>query len=279
MPVTDDVAVVLRDVHVRYRVYRESRLTARELLARRGRGRESVDIHALRGVSFDVRAGEALGVLGANGSGKSTLLRTIAGLQAKDSGTVLVRSEPQLLGVNAALKPVLSGYRNVMLGGLAMGMTEAEVRERIPEVEEFSGLTEAMRLPMSTYSSGMRARLAFSIATLTSPDILLLDEALAVGDRDFRARSLDRINEIRDAAGAVVLVTHNLGEIRQTCSRAIWLDGGKIMADGDAKDVIEMYESANPNDLFVERERILRRHRRREAAASTPAGKPAKAAN
>jgi teichoic acid transport system ATP-binding protein len=274
MAATDAPAIVVRDVHVRYRVYVDQRLSARELLARRLRGRETVEVHALRGVSFDIHVGEAVGVLGANGSGKSTLLRTIAGLQSKDSGTVLVRSEPHLLGVSAALKPQLSGYRNVMLGGLAMGMTEDEVRDQIPEVERFSGLADAMSRPMATYSSGMRARLAFSIATLTSPDILLLDEALAVGDRDFRARSLERVNEIRDAAGAVVLVTHNLGEIRQTCSRAIWLEEGQIVADGDAEDVIEMYESANPDDLFVKRERILRRHWRREQTSS-----PAQATN
>ena len=265
MPATDPLAIVVRDVHVRYRVYADQRLSARELFARRFRGRETVEVHALRGVSFDIHVGEAVGIIGMNGSGKSTLLRTIAGLQSKDSGTVLVRSEPQLLGVSAALKPQLSGYRNVMLGGLAMGLTEREVRERLPEVERFAGLGDAMGRPMATYSSGMRARLAFSIATLTSPDILLLDEALAVGDRDFRARSLERVDQIRDSAGAVVLVTHNLGEIRQTCSRALWLDEGQIVEDGDAEDVIARYEAANPEDLFVKRERILRRHWQREA--------------
>lgn len=269
MPATDPLAIVVRDVHVRYRVYVDQRLSARELFARRLRGRETVEVHALRGVSFDIHVGEAVGVLGSNGSGKSTLLRTIAGLQSKDSGTILVRSEPHLLGVTAALKPQLSGNRNVILGGLAMGLTEDEVRDRLPEVERFSGLGDAMGRPMATYSSGMRARLAFSIATLTSPDILLLDEALAVGDRDFRARSLERVNQIRDAAGAVVLVTHNLGEIRQTCSRALWLDDGEIVADGDAEDVIAQYEATNPDDLFVKRERILRRHWQREAGSSS----------
>ena len=264
-----DLAIAVRDVHVRYRVYIDQRLSARELVARRLRGRETVEVHALSGVSFDIYVGEAVGILGTNGSGKSTLLRTIAGLQSKDSGTVLVRSEPHLLGVSAALKPQLSGYRNVMLGGLAMGLSEDEVRAKLPEVEAFSGIGDAMARPMATYSSGMRARLAFSIATLTSPDILLLDEALAVGDRDFRTRSLERVNQIRDAAGAVVLVTHNLGEIRQTCSRAIWLEGGEIMADGDADEVIATYEAANPDDLFVKRERILRRHWRREARSSS----------
>ena len=271
MPVTDQLAIVVRDVHVRYRVYSDQQLSARELFARRFRGRETVEVHALRGVSFDIHVGEAVGIIGMNGSGKSTLLRTIAGLQSKDSGTVLVRSEPQLLGVSAALKPKLSGYRNVMLGGLAMGLTEREVRERLPEVERFAGLGDAMGRPMATYSSGMRARLAFSIATLTSPDILLLDEALAVGDRDFRARSLERVDQIRESAGAVVLVTHNLGEIRQTCSRALWLDEGQIVEDGDAEDVIARYEAANPEDLFVKRERILRRHWQREAETASAA--------
>jgi teichoic acid transport system ATP-binding protein len=239
------VAISVQDLHVSYRVYEEQRLSARELLGRGFRRRRHSTVHAVRGVTFDIRAGEAVGIVGSNGSGKSTLLQTVAGLQARESGRVLVRAEPHLLGVNAALKPNLSGYRNVMLGGLAIGMTRAEIEDRFSEVEEFSGLGDAMARPLRTFSSGMRARLAFSIATLRTPEILLIDEALAVGDRDFRKRSLERVRKIRDDAGTVMMVTHNLNEVRNTCRRVIWLDHGTIRADGPTEAVLEIYESGD----------------------------------
>jgi teichoic acid transport system ATP-binding protein len=242
--VTDDVelAVSIRHVDIEYRVYEEQFFSARELVARGFRGRRSTIVHAVKDVSFDVPVGEAVGIVGANGSGKSTLLRAVAGLQSLSSGKIYVRGEAQLLGVGAALKPTLSGYRNVLLGGLAMGLSRSAILAQMGDIVEFSGLGDAMGRPMNTYSSGMRARLAFSIATLRVPDILLIDEALAVGDKDFRAKSLARINEIREQAGTVLMVTHNLGEIRATCSRAIWLDRGVVLADGGVEEVLGDYE-------------------------------------
>jgi len=237
-----EISVEVRDLSVSYRVYEEASLDLGQLARRGFRSRSKTTVQALQDVSFDVHVGEAVGIVGSNGSGKSTLLRTIAGLQKRQTGTVLVRGNAHLLGVNAALQKSLSGYRNVTLGGLAMGMSRAEIDAAMPRVEEFSGLSEAMGRPMDTYSSGMKARLAFSIATLQVPDILLIDEALAVGDKNFRKRSLARINEIRDQANAVLMVTHNLKEIRETCSRTIWLDGGRLVADGPVDEVLDLYE-------------------------------------
>ncbi|MDC3331884.1 ABC transporter ATP-binding protein [Ilumatobacter sp.] len=236
------VAVELSGVDIKYRVYEERYLSARERFSRGFKGRESIKVHAVKSVSFDVQVGEAVGVVGSNGSGKSTLLRAIAGLQSLESGTIRVRGEVGLLGVGAALKPTLSGYRNVMLGGLAMGLTTDEIESKVDEIVEFSGLGKAMARPMNTYSSGMRARLAFSIATLRIPDVLLIDEALAVGDKEFREKSLQRIREIQAAAGTVIMVTHNLGEIQETCSRAVWLADGELQADGDVTEVLAMYD-------------------------------------
>jgi len=237
------VAVEIDDVDIKYKVYEDQFFSARELVSRGFRSRTAVEVHAVKSVSFDVHVGEAVGIIGSNGSGKSTLLRAIAGLQSLAKGSIRVRGEVGLLGVGAALKPTLSGKRNVVLGGLAMGLSIDEIQSKIDEIVEFSGLGEAMGRPMNTYSSGMRARLAFSIATLRVPDILLIDEALAVGDREFRARSLERIREIQAAAGTVVMVTHNLNEIRETCSRAVWLDQGVLRANGSVDDVIALYES------------------------------------
>ncbi len=236
------LTISVTDLDVRFRVFQEDVVGMRQAFGRGFRTRQSIEVHALKSVSLQVHAGEVVGLVGSNGSGKSTLLRCIAGLQNKNAGTVLVRGEPHLLGVNAALKPALSGYRNVVLGGLAMGLSRAEVEAAIDDVVEFSGLGDAAGRPMNTYSSGMRARLAFSIATLRIPEVLLIDEALAVGDREFREKSLARINEVRESASTVLMVTHNLGEIRATCNRAIWLEQGTIRADGSVDEVIGQYE-------------------------------------
>ena len=204
-----------------------------------------MEVHAVDGVSVDIEIGEFVGVVGSNGSGKSTLLRSIAGIQPLASGHVLVRGEARLLGVGAALKPMLTGRRNVILGGLAMGLTRSEIDARIDAVVAFAGLEHAINRPLNTYSSGMRSRLAFSIATLRVPDVLLIDEALAVGDKAFRAKSLERLETLREASGTVLMVTHNLNEIRQSCSRAIWIDGGRLVADGDPEEVLDAYTAAS----------------------------------
>lgn len=235
-------SIVATDVDIKYKVYEDRVFSARQLVSSGFTGNKSTIVHAVKSASFTVNIGEAVGVVGSNGSGKSTLLRAIAGLQSLSTGSIKVRGEVGLLGVGAALKPSLSGYRNVFLGGLAVGLSEAEIEAKLPEIIEFSGLANAMGRPMNTYSSGMKARLAFSISTLKVPDILLIDEALAVGDKDFRAKSLQRLSEIRDEAGTIMMVTHNLSEIRTTCTRAIWLDEGVLRADGPVDDVLAAYE-------------------------------------
>ncbi|MEM9465436.1 MAG: ABC transporter ATP-binding protein [Actinomycetota bacterium] len=237
------VSVDVRGAHIRYRVFEDQSFSAREWVSSGFKGRQAIEVHAVKGVSFQVRTGEALGIIGSNGSGKSSLVRAIAGLQSLSEGEIAVRGQVALLGVGAALKPALSGYRNVMLGGLAMGLSRDEIEAEIENVAEFSGIGDAMRRPMRTYSSGMRARLAFSIATIRVPDILLIDEALAVGDKAFRARSLERINQIREQAGTVVLVSHSLSEITASCSRAVWLERGELRAEGTPQEVVAAYES------------------------------------
>ena len=239
---TTPVSVEVRDVHIRYRVFEDQSLSAREWVSSGFKGRHATEVHAVKGVSFQVHSGEALGIISSNGSGKSSLVRAIAGLQSLAHGDIAVRGQVALLGVGAALKPALSGYRNVMLGGLAMGLSRRDVEAEIESVAEFSGIGEAMRRPMRTYSSGMRARLAFSIATMRVPDVLLIDEALAVGDKAFRARSLERIRQIRAQAGTVILVSHSLGEITASCNRAIWLERGELRAQGTPEEVVAAYE-------------------------------------
>lgn len=238
----DPVTVVeINGVHVTYRVYEDKALGLRERVATGQVRRRYREVRAVRGVSLTLNEGDALGIVGSNGSGKSTLLSAMTGLLPLEAGSVRVRTRPTLLGVGAALRQSLSGRRNIELGCLAAGMTKAEVVEKMDDVIQFSGLEDFIDMPMKAYSSGMRARLTFSIATARMPDILLIDEALAVGDAAFRSRSAERVQEVRDAAGAVVLVSHNLGEIKASCNRAIWLDHGVVRMDGDPGAVIEQY--------------------------------------
>jgi teichoic acid transport system ATP-binding protein len=149
-----------------------------------------------------------------------------------------------LLGINAALLPKLSGEQNVLLGALALGHTPQEVRAKFDEIVEFSGLEDFINLPMRTYSSGMQARLRFSIAVSRSHQILLVDEALSAGDQAFRARSEDRIRSLREGAGTVFLVTHSMRSVLETCTRAIWIDSGTIVADGNPADVVPEYQAS-----------------------------------
>ena len=239
------VAIRAQDVVVDYEVFEDRRAALRDRLLRRGDlGRDVV--HAVRGVSFDVYEGESVAVIGTNGSGKSTLLAALAGLLPITSGTALVSEEPKLLGVGAALIPGASGRRNVRLGLLAIGVPHAELDERVEAVIDWTELGDAIHRPLRTYSSGMRARLHFGIATSMRPRILLVDEALGVGDKRFRRKSKARMAEIQSAAGVLMVVNHNLNELRNMCERALWIEQGRLVADGPIDAVLESYELYEP---------------------------------
>ena len=230
--------VVVDDLHIVYRVYgaggdRGTAATALlRIMGRKTRGNIR-EVHAIRGISFVAYRGDAVGVIGRNGSGKSTLLRAIAGLLPPEQGNVYTTGEASLLGVNAALMEDLTGERNVILGCLAMGMTKQEARDKYQSVVDFSGVGDFINLPMKAYSTGMGSRLRFAIASAKSHDILLVDEALATGDAEFQRKSHARIDELRQQAGTVFLVAHQLSEIYETCNRVIWLEKGQIVKAGD----------------------------------------------
>jgi teichoic acid transport system ATP-binding protein len=233
--------VVVDDVHVVYRVYEDRKPSLRQLVADRFRPRAYRQIHAVRGVSFTARAGEAVGVIGRNGSGKSTLLRAMAGVLPPTDGAVYAHAEPTLLGVGAALHPDLSARRNVFLGGLALGLSRRQIAEQFDEIVAFAGVTDFLDVPLRAYSSGMSARLHFAIASAVAPEVLLIDEALAVGDEDFRQKSEARIRELLQQAGTVFLVSHNLDAIVKICTRVLWMEQGRIVVDGDPAPVVETY--------------------------------------
>ncbi|WP_460066305.1 ABC transporter ATP-binding protein [Streptomyces sp. YKOK-I1] len=224
-------------------------------------------VHAVKNVSFVAYKGEAIGLIGTNGSGKSTLLKAVAGLLPVERGRIYTQGQPSLLGVNAALMGDLTGERNVYLGGLAMGMSKEQIRERYQQIVDFSGINDKgdfISLPMRTYSSGMGSRLRFSIAAAKDHDVLLIDEALATGDALFRKRSADRIREMREHAGTVFLVSHSNSSIRETCERVLWLERGELRMDGPTEEVMDAYEEFSGDNKA-----------KKKPAAKKPAAKPA----
>ncbi|MBC6460532.1 ABC transporter ATP-binding protein [Actinomadura sp. HBU206391] len=247
---TRDPIVVVDDLHIVYRVYggggdKGSAATALMRVIKRQNRPQMKEIHAVRGVSFIAYRGDAVGIIGTNGSGKSTLLKAIAGLLPPHRGGVYTDGQPSLLGVSAALMKDLTGERNIVLGCLAMGLSPQETKEKYDEIVNFADLKPGfIQYPMSTYSSGMGARLRFAIAAARTHDVLLIDEALATGDAKFKRRSKAKIEELRRDAGAVFLVAHNLDVIEETCNRVIWLDDGQVRMDGDPAEVIKEYTNA-----------------------------------
>jgi len=234
------LTIRVTDLVLDYEIYEDRRAALRQrLVTKTGSGRSFVN--ALKGVSFDAAEGDSIGVIGSNGSGKSTLLAAVAGLLPPTSGEILVAEEPKLLGVGATLMPAVTGYRNIRLGCMALGMVAGEVDEQIQSIVEFTDLGEAIYRPLRTYSSGMRARLHFAIATSVQPRILLIDEALSVGDKAFRAKSAARIEEIVSKAGTLMLVSHSMDEIERMCDRVLWIEQGELVADGPTDDVLAEY--------------------------------------
>ncbi|MFC9299184.1 ABC transporter ATP-binding protein [Streptomyces sp. NPDC057011] len=248
---TKSPTVIADEVHVVYKVQgggtrKGSATAALSRIFSRRPAPGIREVHAVKGVSFTAYKGEAIGLIGSNGSGKSTLLKAIAGLQPVARGAVYSQGQPSLLGVNAALMNDLTGERNVVLGGLAMGMTREQIKDRYRDIVDFSGINEKgdfISLPMRTYSSGMGARLRFSIAAAKDHEVLMIDEALATGDAAFQRRSQARIEELRATAGTVFLVSHSIGTVRETCDRAIWLERGELRMDGPAGEVCDAYEA------------------------------------
>jgi len=237
------LAIKAKELHVDFEVFSDRRASLKSRLVDRSVDGRQV-VRALRGVSFDVYEGESVGVIGLNGSGKSTLLSAVAGVLPLTRGELLVSEEPRLMGVGAALIAEASGLRNIRLGCLALGMTRQEVDEQLDVLVEFTELGDAIHRPLKTYSSGMRARIQFVVATAIEPRILLIDEALGVGDKDFREKSRQKVEEIIRSAGTLMMVNHSLAELRNFCQRGIWLADGQMVMDGKIGDVIEAYEKS-----------------------------------
>lgn len=226
-----------------YRTFEDPVPRMRDVIERRTlRRRVRRSIEALRGVDLTIREGESVAVIGHNGAGKSTLARAIAGLQPLDAGLLEVASPPRLLGVQAMLNGGWSGRQSIEVGLIALGLPRREALARIGSVAEFARLVDNLDLPVSTYSSGMRARLNFAISTEVSGDILLIDEALAAGDVRFRKAAQHRLRDRLAESRTVVLVSHSMTTVRELCDRAVLLEDGVVLMDGPVDDVVTAYE-------------------------------------
>jgi len=238
-----DFAIRVDDLSLVYRTALDSRPTLRGSIRRFGRRERTVrEIQALDDVSFSVAHGKVLGVVGANGAGKSTLMRTVAGILPPTSGRVEVHGRVStLLALGVGFNRELTGRQNVVLGGLAAGLRRDQLRAKYEEIVAFAELGEFMDMPMRTYSSGMYGRLAFSVAVNMDPNILLIDEALSVGDARFRKKSFRKMRQLCRQAKTIVLVTHSMASVRTLCDEAIWMHEGRLRMQGEPNAVVAAY--------------------------------------
>lgn len=236
-------AIKVEDVSVTYRTSLEKKPTFKGTLIRMGRRERTVrEIEAVKNVSLEIARGSVVGIMGANGAGKSTLVRTMAGILPPTAGRVEVQGRVStLLALGVGFEKDLTGRQNVKLGGLAAGLTRAQLDEKYEDIVEFAELEEFMDMPMRTYSSGMYGRLGFSVAVNMEPDILLIDEALSVGDARFRKKSAAKMRELCGGGRTIVLVSHALGTINDLCDAAVWMHKGELKMTGEPQAVIDAY--------------------------------------
>jgi ABC-type polysaccharide/polyol phosphate transport system ATPase subunit len=243
--VSDEYAITLENVSKSYSLWgsRSQFATLKSALLKRDMTpKADASVTALRNVSFEIHRGEAFGIIGRNGSGKSTLLKIITGILKPTSGKAIVNGRvAALIELGAGFHPEITGRENIYINGIMLGLTRREVEARFDRIVEFSGISEFLDQPVKTYSSGMYVRLGFAVAVHVDPDILLIDEVLAVGDEEFSARCIAKIQEMKYKGVTLVFVTHQLDQVRKLCDRALWLDHGQLEVIGDPMRVVDAY--------------------------------------
>ena len=243
-------SVEVHDVAKRYRIGDSWRPTLRDGVSLRRSANGARDFWALKGVSFNVDEGEVVGIVGRNGAGKTTLLKILSRITEPTRGVARMRGRVgSLLEVGTGFHPELTGRDNIFLNGGVLGMKRSQIRKRFDDIVEFAGVQQFLDTPVKRYSSGMYLRLAFAVAAHVEPDIVAVDEVLAVGDAEFQRRCLGKMSEFAHEGRTVLFVSHDLGAIAQMCQRVIWLDGGRIRHDGAADRTIELYLAARGSEV------------------------------
>lgn len=232
-------SVLINNVTKKYRMYQNHKERLKDLIIP---GRSGEDFYALQDISFVVNEGDIVGLVGINGSGKSTLSNIIGGIIPPTDGTVKANGEVSVIAINAGLNGELTGIENIEFKCLLMGYTQKEIEKLKPEIIEFSELGDFIYQPVKKYSSGMRSKLGFAISVTVNPDILVIDEALSVGDQTFANKSLNKMYEFKDQGKTIFFVSHNLTQVRNFCTKIAWIHGGFLQAYGDVDKVLPMYE-------------------------------------
>jgi ABC-2 type transport system ATP-binding protein len=249
-------AISVENVWKSFRLYHEKNQYIKAALLR-GRRAQYEEFWAVNDANFDIPFGTTFGIIGANGSGKSTLLKCIAGILTPEKGNIQMNGRMSaLLELGAGFHPELSGRENVFLNGAILGMTNKEINLRYDDIVEFSGLGEFINTPVKNYSSGMVVRLGFAIATNVDPEILIIDEVLAVGDQEFQQRCFERIEHFRTEGRTIVLVSHGLGQIEQLCNKVAWLEKGVVRALGPAYDIVSEYNGVSHDAINLDGDEI-----------------------
>lgn len=239
--IRDDYAVVVKNISKIYKIYNNQNDKIKDFVVPwKTYGK---NFYALKNVSFTVPKGASVGLLGINGSGKSTLATILAEVSKPSAGDIVVNGESAMISISSGLNGALTGIENIEMKGMMIGLSKKEIEDLKPQIIEFSELGDFVYQPVKSYSSGMKARLGFSISININPDILIIDEALSVGDITFTDKCLDKMQEFRNAGKTIFFVSHSVNQVRQFCDKAIWLEYGALRAYGEVEDVLVMYES------------------------------------
>ena len=245
-------SISLQNIHLDLPIFDVSSQSLKKRVLRMGRRNRIAEdntgvviVRAIDDLSIELRAGDRLGLIGHNGAGKSTLLRVMAGIYPPTAGSIRVEGKSvPLLDISLGMDEQSTGRQNIRLRGLLLGMSDAEIRRKTDEIADFTELGDYLDLPLRTYSTGMRVRLAFAVSTAVDADILLLDEVLGVGDASFQAKAERRLKELHDRSEIVVLAIHSSETIRKTCTKVLWMERGKVRMFGDVTEVVDAYDAA-----------------------------------
>jgi teichoic acid transport system ATP-binding protein len=239
MEVISMKTVMVKDVSKRYKMYKKNSEKLLDILLPKNIGE---DFYALQNISFEAEQGDVIGIVGVNGSGKSTLSNILAGIVPPTTGTIKTVGDTAVIAVNAGLNAQLTGRENIELKCLMLGFNKREIKELEPEIIEFADIGKFIDQPVKSYSSGMKSRLGFAISITVNPDILIIDEALSVGDKTFVDKCLDKMNEFKEQGKTIFFISHSAGQVKKFCQKVLWLEYGVVKEYGPASEVLPKYE-------------------------------------